>query len=82
MFACVNALVHVGAFISWLLFECLLCALDCMLTRVIRYLGRTAVYRAVECNQPACIEALVQMKADVNIRDKCACFGCLLWLQS
>ena len=34
--------------------------------------GRTAVRWAVECNQPACIEALVKMKADVNILGWCA----------
>ena len=36
---------------------------------------RTAVHWAVEHNQPASIEALVKMKADVSISDKCACFA-------
>ncbi len=30
------------------------------------------MYWAVYFNQAACIEALVRMKADVNMRDKCA----------
>jgi len=61
---------------SELLFGCLSCtrAFECMLTRVVRK-GNTAVHRAVEYNEPACIEALVKMKADVNIRDKCACLA-------
>ena len=57
-----------GAFMSGLLFEHLLRALECKLTRVIR-VGRTAV------NWAAIIEELVKMKADVNIRDKCACLA-------
>ena len=61
-----------GAFMSGLHFEFLLRALECMLTRVIR-IGRTAVWRAVEHNKPSCIEALVKMKADVNINEGCAC---------
>ncbi len=52
----------------------LLRALECMLTRVIRN-GRTAVYVAVQHNKPASIEALVKIKADVNIREECACFA-------
>ncbi len=63
----------VGAFMSGLLFECLLRALECKLTLVVRK-GRTAVHWAVQLNHPACIEALV--KADVNIRDdECACLA-------
>ena len=52
-----------------------------MLTLVVRK-GRTAVHWAVECNHPATIDALVKMKADVNIRDGCACVAAFLWLQS
>ena len=44
-------------------------ALECMLTRVIRD-GRTALRCAIELVQPASIEALVKMKADVNIRSQ------------
>jgi hypothetical protein len=33
------------------------------------------VYFAAKCNQPACIEVLVRMKADVNIPDKCSCLS-------
>ncbi len=69
--ACVSVRECAGAFMSGLLFECLLCALECMLTRVIRK-GWTAVRFAVEHNHPACIEALVKMKADVNICSVCA----------
>ena len=53
--------------------ECLLHALECMLTRVIRRDGRAAVHFAAKYNQPACIEALVRKKADANIRDGCVC---------
>ncbi len=42
-----------------------------MLTCVISE-GRTAVYWAVHYNHAACVEALVRMKADVNMRDECA----------
>ena len=77
--ACVCVRECAGAFMSGLLFECLLLALECTLTRVIRG-GRTAVHWAVGHNKPAIIEALVKMKADVNICDECAClaacFGC------
>ena len=45
-----------------------------MLTHAIRK-GRTAVHWAVHQNQPACIEALVKMKANVHICDKCACLA-------
>ena len=44
-------------------------ALECMLTRVIRW-GRIAVHLAVDHNKPASIEALVKMKADVDARDE------------
>jgi hypothetical protein len=75
--ACVCVREYAGAFMSGLLFACLLRALECMLTHVIR-LKRTALYWAVEHNKPASIEALVKMKADVNRRCKCACLaaGC------
>ena len=72
--ACVCVRECAGAFMSGLLFECLLRALQCMLTRVISE-GKTALYWAVEHNKPACIEALVKMKADVNICDKYACLA-------
>ncbi len=49
--------------------------LDCLLTRFVRRDGRAAVHFAAKCNQPACIEVLVRMKADVNIRDGCACLS-------
>ena len=63
-----------GAFMSGLHFDFLLRTLECMLTRVIRD-GRTALHLAVDHNQPASIEALVKMKADVNKCDKCACLA-------
>ncbi len=43
-------------------------ALECMLTLIIRK-GWTAVHWAAEQNQPACIRALLDMMADVNIHD-------------
>ena len=72
--ACVCVRECAGAFMSGLLFACLLRALECMLTHVIR-LGRTAVHSAVNRNQSASVEALVKTKADVNIRDECACLA-------
>ena len=72
--ACVCVRECAGLFMSGLLFECLLRALECMLTRVIRY-GRTALHWAVCRQRPACVEALVKMKADVNKCDKCACLA-------
>jgi hypothetical protein len=70
--ACVCVRECAGAFMSGLLLECLLRELECMLTRVIRD-GSTAMHWAVQHGQPASIEALVQMKADVTICDECAC---------
>ena len=55
--------------------ECAFFPLDCLLTRFIRRDGRAAVHFASKYNQPACIEVLVRMKADVNIRDGCACLS-------
>ena len=54
-------------------------ALECKLTRVIRY-AKTAVHWAVERGQSEIIEALVKIKADVNIpviniRERCACLA-------
>ena len=60
---------YAGAFMSGLLFACLFRTLECMLTRIIR-LERTALYWAVEHNQPASIEALVNLGADVDARDE------------
>ena len=55
--------------------ECLLHALECMLTRVVRK-GRTAMHWAVDFNQPSCIDALAKMKADLNMRGgQYACFA-------
>ena len=55
-----------------LFFECLLHSLECILTCITSD-GWTAVRYAAEHNQPACIEALVKMMADVSICSKCVC---------
>ena len=54
--------------------ERLLRAQKCMLTRVIRK-GRTAMHWAAVHNEPSCIEALLKMKANLNMRDEYACFA-------
>ena len=54
------------AFMTQLLIECFLRALECMLTLVIRR-GKTALHLAVKYGQP--IEALLKIKADVNTKD-------------
>jgi hypothetical protein len=35
--------------------------------------GFTLLHIAAKCDQPSCIEALIRLKADVDIRDRCAC---------
>jgi ankyrin repeat protein len=60
--------------------ECLLRALECLLTLVIRK-GRTALHWAAVENEPACVEALLKMKADVNMASEYAYFAGL-WLFS
>ena len=67
--ACVCVRECAGAFMSGLLFECLLLALECTLTRVIRG-GRTALHCAAVHNKPASIEALVNMGADIDALDE------------
>ncbi len=47
-----------------------LCAGHYMMMRVFRE-GLTALHWAARYNHVACIEALIRMKADVNIRNKC-----------
>ena len=69
----IDDMVHVGCFYR------LFCALQYMLTLVISE-GNTALHWAVwavkDKGNLSAIEALVRMKADVNIRDGCACLAC------
>ncbi len=62
-------MAHVGCF------YCLFCPLQIMLMLVISK-GKTALHWAVrDKGNLSAIEALVRMKADVNIRDGCACLA-------